>query len=569
MGWRRWLLAGLAVGTWAIGGSKASAGQPVGLVVVVVIDQFRGDYLDSHADHFVDGGFLRLMRAGAWFTDAQYEYGPTATGPGHASLLTGAPPAVHGIVGNNWTAMEEKAYGVYCCGDDSVETLTCAGAKSKAGRSPVQLRAETLGDALKRATGGQARVWGVALKDRAAILMSGRSADGAIWWDSRSGCLAGSTFHAPRLPGWVQRLNDARIADRYFHQEWTRLLPAGLYGPRFLKAPGRNTGASRRHPNVFPKKLGANSTAPDRRYYSDLFTSPFGNDLVFEVARELVTAEALGKDDHTDLLCVSLSSNDVVGHAYGPDSDEVMDCTLRTDRQLAEFFGWLDTHVGTGRYITALSSDHGVGPLPEYARDLGWAAGRLDAGRMRAAINRALVDELGEARTVKRPVRDLSFPWLYLDEPVLREAGLNVADVARSAARIAEQLDGIARAIVVSELPPARAANPRSGGARTARRDLEHLVANSCYPGRSGHVYLHWGHYWYKGKKQAGHGSAYDYDRHVPVLIHGPQIPAGRFGRPVSPTGLVPTLCARLGIPNPVGATGEVYPEVAGAFARD
>jgi len=528
---------------------RAEDDKSTSLVVLIVVDQLRGDYLDAFRDQFSPDGFNRLMRDGTWYANAYLPYGMTATGPGHATLSTGVSPSIHGIVANDWKEIASAARSVYCCGDDSVRILGLPEGKSDNGRSPRQMRSATLGDAIKAATGGRGKVWGVALKDRSAILPAGQRADGAVWWDIGSGHFISSTYYGDALPGWAEGLNRERYADRYFHQSWDRLLPAGLYGPRLLTAPGTRATWDKHNTGRFPKVLGEKSESPDKKYYNSLLNSPFGNELVFESARRVVTAEQLGGDDAVDLLCVGLSSNDVVGHSYGPDAEEVMDCTLRTDRQLAEFLGWLDSHVGAGRYLIALSSDHGVAPLPEYVGDLGQGGGRLDSGKIRQQIERELQKRFPRSEDAKL-IYDLSLPWLYLDADAVTSAGLSLDEVARTAARAAVENPGIERAVAVCDLP----------AADNADDPVVSAIRNCVYPGRTGHVYLHWARYWYKESKQAGHGAAHDYDQHVPVMLMGPGIGAGRVHERVSPTGMVRTICAALGIAPPSSACDAILP---------
>lgn len=515
------------------------AGAEPTLVVVVVVDQLRGDYLEAFGDHFCDGGFKRLMRDGAWFSRAHLGYGVTATGPGHATMLTGVYPSIHGIVGNNWRDSAEKQRETYCCGDDSVRGLGFADGDKAPRRSPRNLRAPTLGDALKAATGGRAKVWSVAIKDRSAILTAGPRADGAIWWDD--GAYVSSTYYFPSLPEWVDQLNAARVADRFFHNQWDCLLPEALYGPRFLVATGRSAEVAWRHANGFPKTLGAESETPDDRYYADLLNSPFGNELAFVAARRVIGAEGLGADAVCDLLCVCLASNDIVGHSYGPDSDEVMDCTLRTDRQLADFLAWLDGQVGAGNYLAALTADHGVGPLTEYAMALGMGGGRIDTGAMHKTLNAKLAERFPNAKGTKKLVLDVALPWIYLDEAAMAASRLDSDDVARTAARLAMEYPGIVQAVAVCDL----------GQSAQTTAPLLEGVRHSVFAGRSGHVYAHWDRYWYRGRKQAGHGSAHDYDQHVPVMLMGPGIRSVKISQPVPATAMVATICSALGIAPP------------------
>ncbi len=550
-------VSALAVGLMGAVASPVWADGRPALVVVVVIDQFRGDYLTALGDHFVDGGFKRLMDEGAWFANAYHTYGTTATGPGHATLLTGAPPAVHGIVANDWRDVDGDGRGQYCCGDDTVRPLGFPDGRGER-RSPRMLACGTLGDSIK-AAGGQ--VWTIALKDRAAILTGGRQADGAVWWDSHSGNFVSSTYYGSALPDWAASLNADRVADRYFQQRWERLLPEALYRVRLLDAPAAAPAGRFQHANLFPKVLGRGCSRPDSAYYAALYCSPFGNELVFEGARRAISSRKLGQDDKTDLIVLGLSSNDVVGHAFGPGSQEVMDCTLRTDRQLAVFFDWLDKQAGLEKCLVALSSDHGVGPVPEYAADLGLGGGRLSGKAVRDYVAQRLTERFSATAGGERLVQDVNFPWLYLDREAAGKLGVPMDEVARAAAQIAERHPGVARAVALCDV---------LGGACAGDEDMCAAIRDSFYPSRSGQVYLHWDRYWYKGKTPAGHGSAYDYDRHVPVLLRGPGVAHVTVHRRISPAGLVPTICAVLGIDPPAGAREGVYPEaLAAPSARD
>lgn len=516
--------------------ARAAQAEPAPLVVVIVIDQFRADYIDAFRDYFGEGGFKRVLHDGAWFSNAHLEYGTTATGPGHASMLTGTPPAVHGIVANDWKEFDGKAHGMYCCGDDGVRILGLPEGARADGRSPRNLRSGTVGDAMRSAFGPSSRIWTVAIKDRAAILMGGRSANGAVWFDD--GNFVTSSYYGSALPDWAATLNRERVADRYFKKTWDRLLPSGLYGPRFVVAAGKKRPGG---DAVFPKTIGSRSDQPDKRYYSEMLNSPFGDDLVLEAARRVVTAEQLGRDEVPDLLCVGCSSNDIVGHAYGPDSDEVMDMTLRTDRQLAEFLSWLDEKVGKGRYLLAITADHGVGPLTEWAEEAGLGGGRLHEKEITKSLNERLAERF-HPESSDALVAAVNLPWIYLNEPAVRAAGLELDRVARAAADAVSSHPGIARAVAVCDLPDS---------ADGSGDDLLDYVRNSYYPGRAGHVYAHWSQYWYKGSKLAGHGAAYEYDQHVPVLLMGAGVQPGHYTQAIRPTGMAATLCALLGIAPP------------------
>lgn len=530
----------LFVAQSAVWAETAKPPSDTRLVVMIVIDQFRGDYPEAYQQHFVEGGFNRLMRDGAWLTNAKLQYGCTATGPGHASLGTGAYPSQHGIVGNNWILPKEAGHVEYCCGGGEFKLTGLDPHMADSSRSPLTLKVATLGDRMKAHFGDKCQVWGTALKDRAAILTAGQKADGAIWWHPASGNFVSSTFYGESLPNWVQAFNNERFVDRYFGKEWDRLLDAGAYPTRFLK--GCDNDVWRKHnPMAFPKPLGAGQSTPRVAYYGALYASPFGNDLVFELAERAIKAQSLGTDDVPDFLSVCLSSNDVVGHKYGPDSDEVMDCSIRTDRQIAAFLDWLDREVGLKHCIVALSSDHGVGPVAEFTVDCGHGGGRHNTGKLEKKLEKAFCAKFGEPAGDRKYIREMMFPWLYLDEDTVNAQSVSLADAARFARDEVVKIEGIEKAFDVAEIA--------SSGFAT-QSDLHRQIANSYHPPRSGHVYVHWDRFWAKGRKVAVHGAAMDYDQHVPVMFLAGGIKPGKYDNAVCPTGMVPTISRLLGMPD-------------------
>jgi predicted AlkP superfamily pyrophosphatase or phosphodiesterase len=540
-----WFLAVVA-GLWA-GVRGAAADQPAEpprLAVLIMVDQMRGDYLEAFRNHFGPGGLRRMMEEGAWFSHAYLPYGSTATGPGHASICTGTVPAVHGIVGNDWIEEAEDQDGHNCCTDKNVQPVPAPKKESKKGsKSPCWLLAPTVGDALKQATGGVAKVIAISLKDRSAILPGGKRADLATWWDTDSGDFVSSSYYGAQLPAWLAELNASHFADKFFQQKWELLLPVEAYSMRFMEQGPASEAYKHYNKGDFPKILGKKESKPGEDYYDALLASPFGNEVALEAGRRAIVGAQLGSDAVPDLLLIGLSSQDVIGHFYGPDSAEVMDCVLRTDRQLAEFFSWLDEKIGKDRYIAALSSDHGVAPLPEYTVELGRGGGRLDDKKMEAFFAEKLAARFGSPPENRKYIRSIMLPWLIFDLKTLQERNVSVDEAARYLADIAREVPGILAAYTAAEiLKP----DFVSGD------DVRQAVRNSTYPGRSGHVYLHWDRFWYKtGGNQAGHGSAYDYDQHVPVLFMGPGVHVGQYADRVSPTGMAATMAALLHIPPP------------------
>jgi hypothetical protein len=538
----------LVVAQAAAWGQTAPPPGDTRLVVMIVIDQFRGDYPGAYRRHFVEGGFNRLMRDGAWMTQAHLQYGCTATGPGHATLGTGANPSQHGVVGNDWILPKSGGNVEYCCGGGDFKLIGLEPHMADSSRSPQTLQVATLGERMKVRFGPKCQVWGTALKDRAAILTAGRNADGAIWWHPATGNFISSNYYGAELPTWVQEFNKERFVDRYFGKEWDRLLDASAYPTRFLS--GDDAIWKKHHPSEFPKTLGVGQSKPNVAYYGALYCSPFGNDLVFELAKRAINAQSLGADDYPDLLTVCLSSNDVVGHKYGPGSDEVMDCSIRTDRQLAEFLDWLDREVGLNRCIVALSSDHGVGPIAEFSKECGHGGGRHDSGKIEKSLEAMLVNKFGEPSDGRKYVRDMMFPWLYLDEDTIAAQSVSLAEVARLARDEVGKIEGVAKAFDLAEIESTGFA---------AEGVLQRQIVNSYFPGRCGHVYVHWDRYWAKGRKVAVHGAALDYDQHVPVMLMARGIKPGKYDDAVCATGMVATISHLLGMADRNDLAGRKY----------
>src|SRR5258707_7642510 len=329
------------------------------LVVVIVIDQFRGDYLERYRDELGDGGFRLLLDHGAYFADCYYDYANTMTAPGHATLFTGTYSNGHGILSNEWWDPQKKRM-VTSVQDDGARLVGVPG--DLPGASPHNLLAGTLGDELRAATQGKARVFAISLKDRASILPGGFASNGSYWIDAKSGQWITSSYYRSDLPKWAQDFNDNKRADKYLNREWKDADGNVL----------RTTNPEAGKPADFYRLVGS---------------TPFANDYEFEFARELITYEKLATGPATDLLAISLSANDILGHQVGPDAPEMQAMALALDRQLADFFNFLGHQVGLANVWIALSADHGVSPLPEAARRLHIAAANLDAKNLEAQIN--------------------------------------------------------------------------------------------------------------------------------------------------------------------------------------
>ncbi len=375
------------------------------LVVVIVIDQFRGDYLERYRDQFGEGGFRLLLDHGANFTDCNYDYATTRTAPGHATLFTGAYSNGHGIVANEWWDPKKKRM-VTSVEDDDTKIVGIAPdqAKDKIGASPHNLLADTLGDELKLATQGKARVFSVSLKDRAAVLPGGFAADAAYWIDPKSGAWITSTYYRRDLPKWAQDFNSGNRAAKYWDREWKNA------NGDVLRSTAHRKG-----------KDGS-----DAGFYEVVGSTPFANEYELEFAKELVVYENLGAGHATDLLAISLSPNDILGHQVGPDSPEMAAMALALDRELADFFNFLGHQVGLANIWIALSADHGVSALPDAAKKLRIPAANLDAGKLEAQINSALTAKFSPGHAAS--YIKLDYPDAWLDQDAFAAAHVKERD---------------------------------------------------------------------------------------------------------------------------------------------
>lgn len=518
-----------------------SPSQRPKLVVVIVIDQLRPDYLERFRPHFGNRGFNLFLQRGARFNEARHLHAATLTCPGHAAVLTGSHPNVNGIIANVWyDPATDRA--VNCAADTSV---TLIGVEAE-GRSPRNLMASTVGDELKLATSGRGKVVTVAGKDRSAIMLGGHRADGAFWMEDT--LFVSSTYYMKELPAWARQFNSSGHVSAYSGRTWDRLLPRAAYaalGPDDAEGEEGDIRSSR----TFPHQLGESSSD---KFVTAFEVSPYQNEVIAEFAMRMVTEEGLGRDEVPDLLAIGFSANDLIGHVYGPDSHEVMDATVRTDRLLARFFRFLNRNVGLQNIVIVLTADHGVAPLPERVNRLnpGAGAARLDPAVLATAAETALRSRFGnpvEANWVARVAQ----PWLYLNVRGLEQSGHSIEEAERVARGAIKRVPAVSLALTATELR-----QPRNPAVPSA-------AAFSFYPARSGNVYYELTPYVVPGSARAGttHGSPWSYDARVPLLWFGSGILPGRFPE-ASTADIAPTLSAILGIPEPSGSEGRVLQEI-------
>lgn len=525
--------------------AAAEAAVPPRLAVVISIDQGRADYLDRFAPYFCEGGFRRLKDQGANFAECYYEHSTTITAVGHATILTGVHPSVHGIVGNAW--LDRADWKTVTAVDDA--TSPVVGGPPQPGRSPRLLLSATVGDQLKQRYGSAARVFSVSNKDRAAILMGGKLADAAFWLGVNDRFVS-SHYYRPndQLPGWVDAFNQAHPSAAYFGKTWERIAEPAAYDlvQGADDAPGEFEGYGLGR--VFPHQIDGGKAAPGIEFSEAFDRSPFALELLAAFARETVEQEQLGADTVPDLLCIGFSQIDIVGHEYGPDSHELMDSFLRLDRILADLLTFFDTKVGAGQYVVVITADHGVAPLPERTRATGLDpdAARIDLREVDRAVTSALVAAFG-ADPQGQPWCKRDNSGYHLRAGTLEALHVSVAQASAvvKAALLAQP--GIAAAFTATELMEA----PDLGTAPAT------LFRHSQHAERSPEVRFALAPY---AIERLGtgttHGSHHDYDTHVPMLWFGPGVPRGQFVERVGVTDLAPTLAGLLGVTRPVEARG-------------
>ncbi|MBZ5613390.1 MAG: alkaline phosphatase family protein [Acidobacteriia bacterium] len=494
------------------------------LVVVIVIDQFRGDYLERYRDQFGDGGFRLFFERGAYFTECNYDYANTRTAPGHATLFTGSYTSGHGIVANEWWDPQKKER-VTSVEDDTTKLIGAA--KTGPGASPHNLMSDTLGDELKLATGGKARVFAVSLKDRAAVLPAGFSGDAAYWIDPKSGDWITSTYYRPDLPEWVRNFNgrrpSERRAEKFLNREWKDRdgTVLGSTAPRN----GRDGAPA--------------------GFYEVVGSTPFANDYQVEFAKELVLYEKLGAGPATDLLVISLSANDILGHQVGPDSPQMRSMALELDRSLAEFFNFLGHQIGMANVWMALSADHGIAPLPEFAKTLRLPAANLDAKALREQINSLLSKKYAKKADY---LLDLDYPLAWLNQDAF--ASHKEAEAEAEAGEAMKQA-GLAGYFTKSQL--ARGETPAT--------EIGRRYAHSYSPEGGWYVIGIPTPFNVGITKGTDHATPFSYDTHVPLAFYGLAFQPGIYRTQAEPVDLAVTLASLLGINAPAQATGRVLTE--------
>lgn len=511
------------------------------LIVVISIDQMRYDFL-TRFQPLYKGGFRALLGRGAVFTNALYRHASTETGPGHSVILSGRHPASSGIVANHWyDPMLKKTVNVV---EDPSQAPV--GGPGRAA-SPANFIGFTVGDRIKQKW-PKSQVVGLAIPDRAAILMAGRLADAAYWFEPPCGCFITSTYYTPQAPPWLVQFNKLKPADRYWESPWTRLIgDEALY-----------TKYSRE--DAFPQEWDLKDITfphahrgrpPEPAYYDNLRRTPFADELVLQAAMEILKAHEMGADDSPDLLTLSFSSSDLIGHSYGPFSQEAMDAYLRLDLVLERLFKAVEARAGLSQTLLILTADHGVLPLVEWLQKQGIPARRLPASALEKAVTAALKKRYPSASDL---VANFEAHAIYLNLESIHRHRLNRSEVEQTAAQALLATGAVAAVYTHGDLLSQRASSD----------PYISFFRNSFFQPRSPHLTVLPKKYFYIDDHPGGtgHGTPYEYDRHVPIVWMGPHIQPGRHPAPAGPEDIAPTLAKLLGIAYPLEPDSRLLTEV-------
>ncbi len=531
------------------------------LVVGIVVDQMRFDYLYKYENKYGEDGFKRLMHDGFNFKNMHYNYIPTVTAAGHASIYTGTTPSVHGIIGNGWydRYTHEGVENV----TDSTYTLVGAKNESKSGYSPKNLLVTTITDQLQMASNFKSKTISVSLKDRGAILPGGHTANGAYWndWESSPGYFVSSTYYMNELPDWVTEFNNKEKSNSYLDEIWNTLLPIETYTE---SAPDNNkyeyTLGGKRSP-TFPYDLKEMRTKYREQgsEYKLLWVTPAGNSILTEFAIEAIKNENLGGGDYTDFINISFSTPDVVGHSFGPQSVEIEDIYLRLDQNIADLLNYLDEKVGVDNYVLFLTSDHAALPVVSFLDDHKLPSGLVEIDNCKNALHQYLNNKYG----VNEWIEYFGGDEIYLDRDLINnKKKVDLKTIQQEAANFLMNLEGISVAITADQL---QFQEYNSG--------IKQMLQNGFNFKRSGDILVTFEPGFLANTtpgrtvnmvKGTTHGTGYNYDTHVPMLWFGSGIKTGESVRKVSITDITPSLSMILNLQLPSGSSGEPLFEIFG-----
>lgn len=506
------------------------------LVVGIVIDQMRWDYLYRYQKRYTDGGFKRLLNEGFSCENTVIPYVPSVTAIGHTCIYTGSVPSIHGIAGNNFVKNGEK---VYCTDDDTVKPV---GSNSEAGlMSPRNLWVTTIGDEMKIASNGRAKVVGVALKDRASILPAGHNPDGAFWFDDKSGNFITSTYYMNQLPKWVEAFNGKKLPEHYLSEKWNTLYPKDTYT--------ESTSDENEYENGIKK--GVKATLPlnlpelYKKYgYNIIRNTPFGNSLTFDMAKAAIDGEQLGTDDETDLLAVSCSSTDYIGHQVGTHAVETEDTYLRLDKAIADFLSYLDTKVGKGNYLVFLSADHGAMNNVRFLQDRRIPAGNWDDGVAAKKLNEVIAKEFPNTVDLVKTVMNYQ---VFFNREVIKNQHLDFAKIKQTVVDFLKEDSCVLYACDMEKTMT-----------ESIPEEVKYRIVNGYNRERSGDVQIVLKPNFYThGMKGTDHGAWNLYDTHIPLVFMGWGIKHGATTKRTFMTDIAPTIGALIHVQAPNGCVGQ------------
>jgi len=508
------------------------------LVVGIVVDQMRYDFLYRYSEKYTAGGFKRLMNQGFNCRNNHYDYAPTVTAAGHAAIFTGSIPAINGMIGNEWFN-QKTGKSVYCVEDTAVKTV---GSDSKAGlMSPKNLLVSTITDQLRIANNFESKTIGIALKDRGSILPAGHTANAAYWFDSKNGAWITSTFYMTELPQWAKDFNASKMPQKYMAKGWETLLPMDQYTESTADNQIYESKLSGEKIPSFPHELAAQAGV---NLLEVIRTTPFGNTLTKDFALAAIKNENLGKSPKTDFLTVSFSSTDYVGHSFGPNSVEAEDTYLRLDRDIEEILTTLDNTLGKNNYLVFLSADHGVADVPGFWQSQKLPTGILDRSGAITEVKTALKTAFGEGEFIRAEDNY----QLYLNNILLQEKKLTYAQIHAVVRETMLKRDDVSDVIDLHNLT------------NSTLPDYQlNFVKNGLNPRRSGDIMFVLNPSWFIGYKTGTtHGTLYRYDTHVPLLFYGWKVKVGETTLRTNISDIAPTIADFLDILEPNGSIGNV-----------
>lgn len=518
------------------------------LMVGLMVDQMRWDYLYRFANRYGEGGFKRLLKDGFSCENTLINYIPTFTAIGHSSVYTGSVPSIHGIAGNDWI-IQSTGQSMYCTQDDFVEGVGTSEREGK--QSPRNLLTSTMTDELKLATNFQSKVIGISIKDRGGILPAGHFADAAYWFEAKSGDWISSTFYMEQLPEWVNSFNKQGLPERYLKEDWHPLYPIETYtqsiaddNPYEGKWPGEASPTLPRKTSEIMKDVG----------YELLKTTPQGNKFTLDFAKAAIEKENLGKNPtgNTDFLCVSLSSTDYIGHLYSLSAIEIEDTYLRLDQEIEAFLRYLDEHVGEGEYTLFLTADHAVSYNPMYYTDERGNGGYLFARQIQRELNEALEESFGASNLV----RSMMNYQVHLNYPVIDSLKLDLTKVKETIIKHLYTIDGVNYVVDMEGNQNMFIPAP-----------LREKIINGYHRRHSGAIQIVADPQWYDGTPRSTgttHGVWTPYDSHIPLVFMGWGIKSGASNKAVQIIDIAPTISALLHITEPNGSIGKPILEVLG-----